>query len=189
MGSPLRLLPPTQSLGKKSIWLTRASYTQREAKQTEHHSICMHCVLICGEGGAAISQPLSFRRLFCSALKLGGELGPVAGCWLKGLGWCCPSAWRGVLEAGGLGQGREGSGQAIQREARGWGVWPPRFSCQHDLGVAQRTARGNQSPFSIGFGGGGASRTHKILKLLLLKPRGRMLARKATPCLWLVLWG
>lgn len=42
----------------------------------------------------------------------------MAGCWLKGLGWCCPSAWRGVLEAGGLGQGREDSGQAIQREAQ-----------------------------------------------------------------------
>ena len=37
-----------------------------------------------GGAGAIISQPLSFRRLFCSAPKPRGEPGPGASCVLKG---------------------------------------------------------------------------------------------------------
>lgn len=113
----------------------------------------------------------------------------MAGCRLKGWAGAAPSAWRGVLEAGGLGPGREDSGQAIQREARGWGVWPPRFSCQHDLGEWLREQSGKSKPLYHWFWSRGKSSTREILKLLLLKPRGRMLARKPTPCLWLAPWG
>lgn len=97
----------------------QASFTALSKTQTEHHSLCMHCVLVCGDSGATISWPLSFRRLLCSVLawRRAGTRGqgPGASCLLKGWAtlptvalWSSAhqhSEWRS--EAGGLGQGRE----------------------------------------------------------------------------------
>lgn len=52
----------------------------------------------------------------------------------------------------GSGLGKD-SGQAIRREARGRGVWPPRLSGQCVLGGGPEERLGSQSPFIIGFGG------------------------------------
>lgn len=92
---PLGLLPPTQGLEKKSIWLTQASSTASSKTQTEHHNVCMHCVLIYGDGGAITSQPLSSRRLFCSTLGAEGSWGQwPAACWRAA--WGCPQVPLGV---------------------------------------------------------------------------------------------
>lgn len=127
----------------------------------------MHGILICGDGGDTISQPLSFRSTSPEESRASGQL--IA----QGLGWAgragaarhCPQEERpsargvGRSGAGGLGQERESEvslrpeaisqvprelackdrGQAIQREAWGSEVWPPRFSSQHIPRVALRT--------------------------------------------------
>lgn len=75
----------------------------------------MHRVLICGGGGAAVSQPLSPAAsqlqkalVLCSeAQRRAGASGqPLA----DGLGWACPLAWRGAKFWKLAGWGREGRG-------------------------------------------------------------------------------
>lgn len=80
--------PHPQGLEKKSTWVTQ-HLTHGVKRNIERHSACMHCVLVCGDGGAILSQPLSFRRWLCSALQPRGELGPGASCLLKG--WAGPA--------------------------------------------------------------------------------------------------
>ena len=63
-----------------------------------------------------------------------------------------PRGWKPHSTSSGSWLGKD-SGQAIRREARGRGVWPPRLSYQCVLGGGPEKRLGSQSPFNIGFGG------------------------------------
>ncbi|KAK2092260.1 hypothetical protein P7K49_028788, partial [Saguinus oedipus] len=69
LGSPLGLLPPTQ-LGKEEH-VVNTSILHTASKQNTDANITEHAwfVLICGEKGAIVSQPLSFEGSADCALK------------------------------------------------------------------------------------------------------------------------